>query len=63
MAGNIRDGAGRYCFDIFGREKIWRRDGTGRDGKTMEIIVAGMGRYGTVRDSTMTSLFHDGTGR
>ena len=54
-------GTGRYCFDVFGALKI--EDGTGRDGKTMEIIVAGMGRYGTVRDSTMTSLFHDGTGR
>ena len=30
MAGNIRDGTGRYCFDMFGGKKI--EDGTGRDG-------------------------------
>ena len=29
MAGNIRDGTGRYCFDMFGGEKI-EDDGTGR---------------------------------
>ena len=47
-------------------------NGTGRDGKKMEIIVAWMGRDrtvgvnfldGTGRYSTVTLLFHDGTGR
>ena len=71
MAGNIRDGPGRYCFNMFGGKKI--EDGTGRDGKIiMKIIVAWMGRDGTVgvnfldgtgRYSTMTFLFHDGTER
>ena len=70
MAGNIRDGTGRYCFDMFGGKEI--EDGTGRDGKKMNIIVAWVGRDGTVgvnfldgtgRYSTMTFLFHDGTGR
>ena len=33
MAGNIRDGTGRYycCFDMFGGKNI--EDETGRDGK------------------------------
>ena len=68
MAGNIRDGTGQVCFGMFGGKKVK----TGRDGKIMKIIVAWMGRYGTVgvnfldgtgRHSTMTFLFHDGTGR
>ena len=46
MAGNIRDGTGRYCFDMIGGKKI--EDGTGRDGKIMKIIDAWMGRDGTV---------------
>ena len=64
-------GTGRYCFDVFGALKI--EDGTGRDGKIMEIIVASMRPRdrtvgvnfpdGTERYSTMTFLFHDGTGR
>ena len=72
MAGNIRDGTGRYCFDMFAGKKLKTgRDGTGRDGKIMKNIVAWMGLDGTVganfldgtgRYSTMTFLFHDGTG-
>ena len=59
---------GRYCFDMFGGKKVK----TGRDGKIMKIIVAWMGRDGMVgvnfldgtgRYTTMTFLFHDGTGR
>ena len=69
MAGNIRDGTGRYCFDMFGGKTI--EDGTGRDGKIMRIVVAWIGRDetvgvnfvdGTGRYSTMTFLFHDVTG-
>ena len=30
MAGDILDGTGRSCFDIFGGKK--NEDGTGRDG-------------------------------
>ena len=56
MAGNVRDGTGRYCFDIFGGKKV--EDGTGRDAKIMKIIVAWMGPDGTVGVS-----FLDGTGR
>ena len=57
MAGNIRDGTGRYCFDMFGGEKV--EGGTGRDGKMMKIILAcWMGREGTVGVN-----FLDGTGR
>ena len=71
MAGNFRDGTGRYCFDMFGGGK--NGNGTGRDGKIMKIIVAWMGRDGTVggcefsrRDGTLQYndlLFHDGTRR
>ena len=70
MAGTIRDGTGRYCFDMFGRRKT--QDGTGRDGKILSIMVAWMGRERTVgvnfldgmgRYSTMIFLSHDGTGR
>ena len=70
MVGNIREGMGRYCFDMFGEK--WFEDGTGRDGKIMNIIAAWMGRDGTVgvnfvdgtgSYSTMTFFFHDGTGR
>ena len=70
MAGNFRDGMGRYCSAMLGGEKI--EDGTGRDGKIMKTTVAWLGRDGTVgvnlldgtgRYSTMTFLFHDGTGR
>ena len=71
MAGNIRDGTGRYCFDMLGGKMF--EDGTGRGGKIMKIIVAWMGRDGTVvvnfldgtglYHRTMTFLFHDGTGR
>ena len=70
MAGNIRERTGRYCYDMFGGEKI--EDGTGRDGKTMKTTVAWMKRDGTVGVnflngtgwySTTTFLFHDGTGR
>ena len=32
MAGNVRDGTGRYSFDMFGGKK--NEDGTGRDGET-----------------------------
>ena len=55
---------------MFGGNNI--EDGTGRDGKALTIIVAWMGRDGTVgvncldgtgRYSTKTFLFHDGTGR
>ena len=56
MAGNIRDGTGRYCVDMFGGKKV--EDGTGRDGKIMKIILAWMGWDGTVRVD-----FLDGTGR
>ena len=70
MAGNIRDGTGRYCFDMFDGKK--NEDGTGREGKIMKNVVAWMGRDGTVgvkfldgtrRYSTVTFSFHDGTGR
>ena len=58
MAGNIRDGTGRYyCFDMFGGENI--EDETGRDGKIVKIMVTTwMGRDGTVGVN-----FLDGTGR
>ena len=38
MVGNIRDGKGRYCFDMFGGKKKLKtgRDGTGRDGTGRE---------------------------
>ena len=56
MAGNIRDGMGRDCFDTFGAKKI--EDGTGRDGKIIKIAVGWMGR-----DGTLGVKFLDGTGR
>ena len=56
MAGNTRERTGRYCYDMFGGEKI--EDGTGRDGEIMKIIVAWMGR-----DRTVGVDFLDGTGR
>ena len=31
MVGNVGDGTGRYCFDMFGGNCF--EDGTGRDGK------------------------------
>ena len=39
MAGNIRDGTGRYCFDMFGGKNI--EDGTGRDGKKIKAQLPG----------------------
>ena len=45
-----------YRFDTFGGEK--NENGTGRDGKNMEIIIAWRGR-----DGTMGVNFRDGTGR
>ena len=59
--GNIRDGTGRYCFDMFAGKKIedgTGRDRTGQDGKIMKNIVAWMGRDGTVGVN-----FLGGTGR
>ena len=56
MASSIRDGTGRYCFDMFGGKK--NEDGTGRNGKMIKIIVAWMGR-----DRTVGVDFLDGTGR
>ena len=70
MVGNVRDGTGRHCFDMFDGKK--NEDGTGRDGKIMKIRLAWRRRDGTVgvnfpdgteRYSTMTFLFHDGTER
>ena len=58
MAGNIRDGTGRYCFDMFRGQKMKTEDGTGPDGKMMKIALAWMGRDGTVGVN-----FLDGTGR
>ena len=52
MAGNIRDGTGRYCFDMFGGRKLK----TGRDDKKIKIILAWMGRDGTV--GVNLSLIH-----
>ena len=46
MVGNIRDGTGRYCFDMFGGKMF--EDRTGREVKIMEIIVTWIGRDGTV---------------
>ena len=45
-----------YCFDMFGGKSI--EDGTARDGKALKIVVAWMGRDGTVGVN-----FLDGTGR
>ena len=47
MAGNIRDGTGRYCFDMFGGKK--NEDGTGRDGKKMKNYICLAGWVGTGR--------------
>ena len=47
MAGDIRDGTGRDCFDMFGGKK--NENGTGRDGKIMKIIVSWTVRDGTGR--------------
>ena len=41
MAGNIRDGTGRDCFDTFGGE---HNGGNGRDGITMNFVVGWTGR-------------------
>ena len=66
MAGNIRDGTGRYCFGMFGGKNL--EDGTERE--NIKSIVPWIGRLGTVgvnfldstgRYSTMPFLFHDGT--
>ena len=56
MAGNIRDGTGQYCFDMFDGKK--KEDGTERDGKITKIIFAWM-----KRDGTAGVDFLDGTGR
>ena len=42
MASSIRDGTGRYCFDMFGGKK---NDETARDGQIMKIIVTWTGRW------------------
>ena len=52
MAGNIRDGTGRYYFDMFGGKKI--EDGTGRDGGC---------KFSRRRDGTVSKNCLDGTGR
>ena len=69
MAGHIRDGTGRYCFDMFGGKFF--EDGTGRDGKNENYSCLDW----TGRDSgfevsrredgraQLTFVFHDGTGR
>ena len=46
MVGNIREGTGRYCFDMFGGKCF--EDGTGRDGKINEnySCLDGTGRDG-----------------
>ena len=56
MAGNIREGTGRDCFEMFSGRQI--EDGTERDGKGLKIILACMGQDGTVGVN-----FLDGTGR
>ena len=56
MARNIRDRTGRYCFDVFGGEKV--EGGTGQDGKKMKIVVAWTGRDGTV--GVISSTGRDG---
>ena len=66
MAGNVRDGTRRHRFDMFDGKKV--EDGTGRDGKIMKIIVAWMGRDGTMGVDFSTrrdgkKKCHDGTGR
>ena len=69
MAGHIRDGTGRYCFDMFGGKFF--EDGTGRDGKNENYSCLDW----TGRDSgfevsrredgraQLTFVFHDGTGQ
>ena len=56
MAGNIGDGTGRDCFDTYGGGK--NKDGNGRDGKIMKIVVGWMGQ-----DGTMGVKFRTGTER
>ena len=34
MAGSIRNGVGRHCFDMSGEKK--KKGGTGRDGKILK---------------------------
>lgn len=70
MAGDIRDGTGRDCFDMFAGEKmtagryindnylvVCGRDGTWRDGTVGAIILGGTRRY-----STMTLVCYDADG-
>ena len=63
MAGNIRDGTGRYCFDMFGGKKI--EDGTGRDGGCQFSRRDGTVQYDDLfvsrRDGTIKKKNHDGT--
>ena len=54
MDSNVRDGTGLDCYDVIGGKK----KKTGRDGKTMKILVHWMGR-----DETVGDKFLDGTGR
>ena len=65
MAGNIRDGTGRYCVDMFGGKKV--EDGTGRDGKVQWPFGLMTGRDGKQklprRDGTVNKNCHDGTER
>ena len=42
MAGSIRDGTGRDCFDMFGEKKI--EDGTGRQNNAKYSCLDEMGR-------------------
>ena len=56
MAGDLRDGTGRSCIDMFGEKTF--EDGTGRDGKIMTILVPWV-----AQDRTVGVIFLDRTGR
>ena len=59
MAGNIRDGTGRYCFDMSGGKNF--EDGTGRDGTGRQNNENYSCLDGTGRDGGCEFSRRDGT--
>ena len=66
LAGNIRDGTGRYCFDMFGGKNL--EDGRGRDGtgkyfERSEFLIATSKKYSYACVVCSTNLGFSGVGK